>query len=39
VRRGFGSVEEFGRDPSGRELLLELVEGDQAPAVDEPVGA
>jgi hypothetical protein len=32
-----GAVGEFGGDPAAAQLLLELLEGDQAPAVDQPV--
>ncbi|WP_370103471.1 hypothetical protein [Streptacidiphilus sp. MAP12-20] len=38
VDRGRGALFECGGDPSGAELLLELSQVDQAPAVDQAVG-
>ncbi|MFC9625800.1 hypothetical protein ACFTXM_39515 [Streptomyces sp. NPDC056930] len=39
IMRGYlGSVWEGGGHPAGPELLFELLDGDQAPAVDESVG-
>lgn len=34
----FGAVREGGGHPAGSELFFELLEGDEAPAVDESVG-
>lgn len=39
VGRRLGALREVGGHPAAAQLLLELVEGDQAPAVDEPVGS
>ncbi|RUP65820.1 hypothetical protein SSPNP10_21530 [Streptomyces sp. NP10] len=38
VRGGLGTVGERGGHPAGPQLLLELLDRDQAPAVDESVG-